>query len=87
MYGNLTITVLRASLSKDICTFATMDPVFKASISPYKFYVSSERTNEGLYPLWNETFTFNLEGEPTVSFEIMHNKTTVKYYSLITDGK
>jgi hypothetical protein len=77
MYGTLSVTVIKAALTHDVCTFSTMDPQFIATLSSTKVYKSSIKMNEGKYPMWNETFTFNVQGETMLTIDILHEKTLV----------
>lgn len=72
--GNLNIFVGKAILTKDLCTFGTMDPYFTVSLSPYKVYKSTIRTNEGKFPIWNESCILQYENEPTLEVAVYHDK-------------
>lgn len=77
MNGKITITVYKAVLTKDVCTFSTMDPYFICSLSSAKTYKSRIRKNEGKYPSWNETFTFDINGELGLITQVYHEREMV----------
>lgn len=75
--GSLTIIVIKAILTKDVCIFKSMDPYFIGSISTHKSFKSSVRTSEGKFPMWNEKFCFTYLNEPSLIIEIFHSNTLV----------
>ena len=75
-------TVIKAIMINDVCTFSTMDPYFVAKLSEDKTYKSSVRNNEGKYPMWNEGFSFDINGEDELVIEIYHEKETLGYAEL-----
>src|SRR3569833_868278 len=72
--GKLIITVNKAILSYDACTFGTMDPYFVAGLSTTKSYRSFVRKDEGKYPIWKETFELEYANEDKLSFDVYHDK-------------
>lgn len=78
--GKIDATVEKAILTHDACTFGTMDPYFYMFLSSVKSHKSKERRNEGKYPLWNETFIYELDDEKLITINVYHEKTLVKSY-------
>jgi hypothetical protein len=72
--GKITVTVNKAILSYDACTFQTMDPYFIATLTSLKAYRSKVRENEGKYPIWRETFEMEYSGEEKLSLDVYHEK-------------
>lgn len=77
MSGKLTVTIWKAALTHDVCTFSTMDPQFIATLSSFKVYKSAIRMNEGKFPVWNETFSFEILGEDMLRIDLLHEKILV----------
>lgn len=75
--GKLTVTILSANLTRDVCTFGTMDPKCVLRISSRKIYNSSVKTNEGKHPLWNEIAVFDVESENSLNVQVVHEKDVV----------
>jgi hypothetical protein len=75
-FGKISITVSKANLTHDVCTFFTMDPYFMAYMQEKKnyAYISQVKKKAGKYPIWNETLTFDNFGEKCLVFEILHEK-------------
>lgn len=75
-FGKISITVYKANLTHDVCTFSTMDPYFIAYMQEKKnyAYISQIKKKAGKYPLWNETLTFDNLGEKCLVFEVLHEK-------------
>jgi hypothetical protein len=75
--GKLTIIILRANLTRDVCSFGSMDPSCTLRLSHIKMFKSSVKSNEGKYPIWNETAVFVVENEITLKVEVNHEKEIV----------
>jgi hypothetical protein len=77
MSDKVSITVTKAILTRDVCTFSTMDPFFIAAYDTTSTYKSKLLNNAGKYPVWNETFVFDYTGKDHVSIDIYHEKEKV----------
>lgn len=77
--GKLTINILRANLTRDVCSFGSMDPSCTLRLSLNKVYNSAVKSNEGKYPIWNEVAVFNVENEITLKIEVNHQKEIVLF--------
>ena len=59
---NLSLTVVEAELTRDTETFGKMDPFVKFSYGDLEFR-TSEKSNAGKKPIWNETFQIDVKGQ------------------------
>jgi Ca2+-dependent lipid-binding protein len=78
--GKLTVFINRAQLTRDLCTFGSMDPSCTIKLSHAKVFNSSIKTNEGKYPIWNEIASFQVENENSLRVEVYHQKDMVCFY-------
>jgi hypothetical protein len=76
MSVKITITITKAVLLRDVCTFSTMDPYFVASYGNNSFK-SKVLNNAGKYPVWNETFVFDYGNLDVVSIDVFHEKEVI----------
>ncbi|KAG0003155.1 hypothetical protein BGZ65_001964 [Modicella reniformis] len=77
--ATLTITAHSANLLKDVETFGKQDPYFRFTLDisdPKSFQKTFVHKNAGKTPVWNQTFTVPLNGEPELYIEIMDDETT-----------
>ena len=58
--GILSLTVIEADLTRDTETFGKMDPFVKFTYGDLKF-MTTEKSNAGKKPIWNETFLINVK--------------------------
>lgn len=74
--GKITITIEKSILTYDACTFSVMDPWFYAFLpeSTLKNYKSQVKKDQGKLPIWNETFSFDINKEKMLSIEVCHEK-------------
>ena len=59
---NLSLTVVEAELTRDTETFGKMDPFVKFSYGDLEFR-TTEKSNAGKKPIWNETFQIDVKGQ------------------------
>ena len=59
--ANLSLTVVEAELTRDTETFGKMDPFVKFSYGELEFR-TTEKTDAGKNPIWNETFQIDVKG-------------------------
>jgi hypothetical protein len=77
--SKISITVIKASLTRDVCTFSAMDPYFLANHLG-KEYKSKVLNSAGKNPTWNESFGFDITPKDYISIDILHDKEKVKIY-------
>ena len=58
--ANLSLTVIEADLTRDTETFGKMDPFIKFKYNELEFS-TTEKSNAGKKPIWNETFQINVK--------------------------
>ena len=75
--GQLTVILLNAALTHDVCTFGKMDPICTLTLSNGKFLISTVKKNKGKFPQWNETVNFIVEDENILLAEVYHQKELV----------
>lgn len=76
-HGKLTIYLINAKLTRDVCTFGSMDPSCTLTLSPTKIFHSTAKMNEGKYPLWNEIALFDVNYEKVLKVEVYHQQEIV----------
>ena len=57
--GILSLNVIEAELTRDTETFGKMDPFVKFKYGELEFR-TTEKSNAGKKPIWNETFQINV---------------------------
>jgi Ca2+-dependent lipid-binding protein len=80
--GKFIVTVNKAILTYDACTFGKMDPYFVCLLTSVKSYRSKAKKDEGKHPMWMETFALEYAGEQNLSINIYHDKEFVKFLFL-----
>ncbi|KAI9309626.1 hypothetical protein BJ944DRAFT_258229 [Cunninghamella echinulata] len=71
---SITVTAVGAQLEKDIETIGKQDPYLRASVDlndDDSYQKTFTDKNAGKTPHWNQSFTFELNGEPDIFIEIM----------------
>ena len=71
--GKLIVDVKCAFLTKDLCVHGKMDPYCIVKLNSSKSFKTKVKTDEGLIPVWDETFIFDVAGENTLQVEVYHN--------------
>jgi hypothetical protein len=77
MQGVLEITIIRAFLSREICSYTSMNPYFFAYMENNKSHLSKPHFNGNHSPYWEHTFRFQIDNQIFLYVDIMHENERV----------
>lgn len=84
-YGNISVRIVSAHLTLDKKYFGKIECIVKITVGSNKFETETAM-NEGISPIWRQTFKYQAKGETTMHIELWDKKFSDEPDEFIAEG-